>query len=373
MTDFFTTNINEFQKYIYRNEPTNKELNNVGVAIYSSNYKKINPTELNNVFIHLIMTSIINDPEAWNKYGNINAELIGGDLLYYLTEKEEEEDKIRLLYLIFMVALEYKLASSYDLNHQTLALINYYHSDEFEAPADTKKLFDDAIKAMPHQILKRLFTSDLRDKISKIESFTEKTENSLKTIKDFDSSWDKKLIDREQKIHALDEKLKKYESGFNFVGLNHGFNNLRKNKVIELDALNNNIKTWKVATITIPFISILILLFLAYSAIPSKVQAPYFILPLFTLFILSLYFYRVALIAQKSIKSQILQIDLRMTLCQFIQSYADYSKDLKDKNEHTLHRFEEIIFSGLVANDAELPTTFDGLQQLSKFIETIKK
>lgn len=88
---------------------------------------------------------------------------------------------------------------------------------------------------------------------------------------------------------------------------------------------------------------------------------------------MTLFFYRVALINKNSIKSQILQIDLRQTLCQFIESYSDFSADLKNKNEHTLKKFEDLIFSGLVASDDKLPTTFDGVNQLSSLFKDIKK
>jgi len=46
----------------------------------------------------------------------------------------------------------------------------------------------------------------------------------------------------------------------------------------------------------------------------------------------------------KSIQSQILQIELRMTLCQFIQNYAEQSKALKEQNKEGFEKFESLIF-----------------------------
>lgn len=34
----------------------------------------------------------------------------------------------------------------------------------------------------------------------------------------------------------------------------------------------------------------------------------------------------------RSVQSQLLQLDLRMTLCRFIQSYAEYAAELKAKH-----------------------------------------
>lgn len=63
------------------------------------------------------------------------------------------------------------------------------------------------------------------------------------------------------------------------------------------------------------------------------------------------------------------QIELRKTLCQFIQNYSDYSKNIKEKDANSLEKFENLIFSGLVTNEDKLPSTFDGIEQLTKLIK----
>jgi hypothetical protein len=60
-----------------------------------------------------------------------------------------------------------------------------------------------------------------------------------------------------------------------------------------------------------------------------------------------------------------------MSLCRFIQSYADYSIDIKEKNSEALSKFEAIIFSGLVGSEDKLPSTFDGIEQLTAFAKSI--
>ncbi|MBU2325714.1 MAG: hypothetical protein KJ884_22405, partial [Gammaproteobacteria bacterium] len=63
------------------------------------------------------------------------------------------------------------------------------------------------------------------------------------------------------------------------------------------------------------------------------------------------------------LRAQLLQIDLRMTLCQFIDKYAEYSAQVK-KNGGSLDGFESVVFSGLVTIDEKIPSTFDGLEFL---------
>jgi hypothetical protein len=86
---------------------------------------------------------------------------------------------------------------------------------------------------------------------------------------------------------------------------------------------------------------------------------------------LILYYFRIALRKADSCTAQLTQLRLRMSLCRFIQSYADYSKDIKGKNSDALSKFESVIFSGLVGSEDKLPSTFDGIEQLTAFAKSI--
>lgn len=74
----------------------------------------------------------------------------------------------------------------------------------------------------------------------------------------------------------------------------------------------------------------------------------------------------------RSVQSQLLQLDLRMTLCRFIQSYAEYAAELKAKPPEGFEKFESVIFSPLVSSDDKIPNTFDGLDQLSSVVNIVK-
>lgn len=96
------------------------------------------------------------------------------------------------------------------------------------------------------------------------------------------------------------------------------------------------------------------------------------LLPLISLEIILLYFFRVVLHNYKSIKAQVLQIELRQTLCQFIQNYADYSKEIKKGDPTALEKFESLIFSGIISDAENLPSTFDGMDQIGKLLSSLK-
>ena len=75
----------------------------------------------------------------------------------------------------------------------------------------------------------------------------------------------------------------------------------------------------------------------------------------------------------KSIKSQIMQLELRMTLCQFIQNYAEKSKELKELNKEGFEKFESLIFSTIVSSDDKIPNTLDGIESLTNLVKIVQK
>lgn len=82
-----------------------------------------------------------------------------------------------------------------------------------------------------------------------------------------------------------------------------------------------------------------------------------------------IYFFRIVLHGLNSNKAPLLQIDLRLTLCRFIQKYTEFSKGIKEDNPNALDKFEALIFSGLVMQDGKLPTTLDGLEPIQKLLD----
>jgi hypothetical protein len=88
--------------------------------------------------------------------------------------------------------------------------------------------------------------------------------------------------------------------------------------------------------------------------------------------IIMLFFFRIVLTQFRSVKAQLLQVDLRISLCQFIESYAEYVSKLREKDSTALSKFEALIFSGLVAEESGIPSTFDGVEQVANLVRSLR-
>lgn len=174
-------------------------------------------------------------------------------------------------------------------------------------------------------------------------------------------------------IEVIQKSLEDQKSEYNFVGLSNGFRTLREQKKKEL--------SWQNGAYYI-LMAIIILLIISKSVwsanylVSNNFDSPIFIIVTIStvlfLFIL-LYFFRISLVNVKSIKSQILQIDLRLTLCQFIHNYDSDTKDLREGMKESFERFESVIFAPIVATEDQMPATFDGLEQLTGLLSSFNK
>lgn len=175
-------------------------------------------------------------------------------------------------------------------------------------------------------------------------------------------------------ISKIVDLLEEQKREYNFVGLSDGFNNLKEQKQKELCTQN-----W------IHYLLMLIILLLigikSYWSInyledenfDNMVLIVTTVSTILLIFII-LYFFRISLVNIKSIKSQILQIDLRLTLCQFIHNYENETSKLRNENmKASFDKFESVIFAPLVATEDQMPATFDGLEQLTGLLSSFNK
>ena len=176
------------------------------------------------------------------------------------------------------------------------------------------------------------------------------------------------MSNRELRVNALQDKLKGYENAYNFVGLYQGFSKLREEKAAERDL------TFKFL-IVLGFCLLLVPLLKLFGIVAHEadlIRESLSIAALFALELMVIYFFRITLQNFRSIKAQLLQIDLRMTLCQFINSYVEFASDARKSDKELLTKFEQIIFSGIVSDESVIPSTFDGLEQVAKIVDGFK-
>ena len=177
----------------------------------------------------------------------------------------------------------------------------------------------------------------------------------------------KELKSKESEVTKLKDKLDEYKTAFNFVGLSQGFENLLKQK--------NEAKTktfWLLSGLAI--VTILPLGFSFYKKFIADVDILWqSMLPIIGLEFVLIYFFRVVLNHYHSIQTQIMQLELRQSLCEFIQSYAKYAKEIKTDDKDALEKFENLIFSSILSNPDKVPGTFDGVEGLTSLLKELKK
>jgi len=189
-----------------------------------------------------------------------------------------------------------------------------------------------------------------------------------------------RIVELNAEANRLEQTMAKYRDAFNFAGLYNGFSQLRSRKVLE----KNLRLVFLFCLGCLALLPLLMKLSVLYKAGVSEASAVEgwdqvkamvggnveFLITLAALELLLLYFFRITLHSLKSLRAQLLQLDLRMTLCQFIDKYAEYSAQVK-KGGGSLEGFESVVFSGLVMVDEKLPTTFDGLDVLQGLAEKL--
>lgn len=96
----------------------------------------------------------------------------------------------------------------------------------------------------------------------------------------------------------------------------------------------------------------------------------FYLLPITVAEIILIFYFRIILGQFNAVNAQLLQLKMRLSICQFIESYVDFKGD---NGQHNLEKFESLIFSNLMPSAEQVPSTFDGLEHLGKAIASLKK
>lgn len=209
-------------------------------------------------------------------------------------------------------------------------------------------------------------------KVSKIKSLNDLDEKILEA-KTTLNQWDEKLADREKAVVDIELKLKNIKQQYDFVLLNKGFKDLYEQKKINLEHIRDGYGNFGALLILTPVV-VLIILIIFFIIFGKEVveYLIYIVPPVTTFMIMMFYFARVMLQDKRALQSQMIQIELRMALCQFIHNYAEETESLHKKNEKAFEKFESLIFSPIVSSDDNIPSTIDGIDQLVRLVQTFK-
>lgn len=321
-----------------------------------------------NNLILLVVRSMENNPKQWDSFCQINIEWIGDQYISKLSDEETELSKERLddicsmcFRFLFELYISMKNELSMDLKAATRFVFN--NVELFENNA--KEEIEYTIHSMPIGILKSIINSE---SIGSIKDFNVFLSNAEKRKKE----WEKDLSARESRVNKLKDSLSKYEKAFNFVGLYQGFDDLAVGKSSERDTTLRWLKVLSFL-IVLPVLLEIVIIYMHIDDISAiKDELIFSIFPVLSLSAIGIYYFRVLLFNYKSVKSQLLQIDLRKTLCKFIQHYSEYSSEIKKQDSESLAKFENIIFSRIVTEEGNLPSTYDGIEQIGKLIKSAK-
>ncbi|EOC0067189.1 hypothetical protein ACI0ZV_001707 [Cronobacter sakazakii] len=315
-----------------------------------------------------ILNNMIQFPQLWGERCALKTEEQNSHLTFILNESSTDINHTQNIYAeLYFYIIE---AVSFSPSQPSSALSSYFdfgleYLDEFEE--ESKRKIYSALLRLPVSILNKslgkLNVEGYHKSLLQIES----TEKKLASMQ----------IDLEKKIkrvERLEAQLKNQETAYNFVGLYKGFVKLGTMKSAELKESKRILLG--LATV----IPLLILAEVIYFALSGKndttVTHIIKLIPLASLVLILLYYFRVVLSSFNSIKSQLMQIELRKSLCRFIQKYGEYSKEInansKEGDRNPLAKFEDIIFSNIMASDDKTPSTFDGMEQLASMIKAVK-
>lgn len=312
---------------------------------------------------------IANSGDEFDKHCQINIKRIGQKFIEYLAEVRPgtETSKIELIGAItYRIILEYELSINYDLPFE-LSRLKSVMDEKYETFAlGTKQQMDFTRRDMPLSMLKEMLNSDEIHSLRDVSFFSAEAQKKIDT-------WQTTLNASSEKVAELQKSLNEQKDAFNFVGLHQGFADLEQSVSAEkagsrksmfvfgiLMILPSAMDFWLVTTERINFDKSSI-----YGVIATFIAS-------ITITLLLLYFFRISLRSADSCKAQLVQIRLRMTLCRFIQNYAEYSSEIRIKNPDILSKFENLIFSGIVGTEDKLPSTFDGIEQIASIVKAAR-
>lgn len=315
-----------------------------------------------------IIKSINRHPDEWSEKCAFNIKWIGDQFISLLEEFNSDADAyINDIYTCsyrFLCEFDFFIGKDRELGFDISALKSAIQKDARLLDDDVCSNIIYASYQMPANLIKDFLNNE---GLTEISAFDRKV-TEAKNLKD---KWSEELKSKEVEVVQLKDKLEEYKTGFNFVGLYNGFDRLFINKMREKRLSFYSLLALGSAII-MPLLAQLYISLLdsgqSFLATGDLLK----LVPLLSIELILLYYFRIVLQNHKSIKTQILQIELRKTLCQFIQSYADYSSTIKKQDSIALEKFENLIFSGILSDSDKLPSTFDGIDQLTALIKSAK-
>lgn len=312
-----------------------------------------------------MFNSFLNNGEYWDERTQNNIATIGETLHGHITTMHNTPDDINLTFAFsmrfIMEASLFSESQSENAFFKSVQDFGIYNIDSFDSTSRNQIRY--SLYEMPISIVRHFTT---QENVRSYRQFIK----AFQTASELETRWANELNEKQKKVDELNETLKKQESAFNFVGLYAGFAKLGRIKSKEL--------FWSRLTMFILgfLMPIPLILEIYYNSNSNNtitdISSLIKIIPIASITLILIYYFRVALGNYNSVRAQVMQIELRKSLCRFIQSYADYSKSLSTESKPILSKFEDVIFSNIMTSEEKTPSTFDGVEQIASLLSSIK-
>lgn len=321
--------------------------------------------------LKLFFKILISNTNTFDQHCTANIEWIGQRFIGQLTEFSEKkiENQSDLLVSIFTTAYRFLCELDFsqpdDLSFELRSIRNFVEENLEQFIGTERQQLVYANYVMPANIAKKLMHSPA---LAEFKAFAE----TAKRATELKLEWEKEIKAKSEEIEMLRDGLSRITTTYNFVGLVKGFENLASIKKGE--RLHSFLSLLALGTLMIAPVAVQLWFIASHidTIDAHRNTLVYSLPPLIALEVILLYLFRVVLLNFRGVTTQLLQINLRISLCQFIQSYSEYSTKIKKQDASALEKFENLIFSGITSDSETLPSTFDGVEQIAKLVNSIR-
>ena len=199
---------------------------------------------------------------------------------------------------------------------------------------------------------------------NQIDSGTQKANEEIEKISVNLNELIDKSEDSQRDIKTYVDKLNEYKSEFNFVLLSKAFSKLLKTKQEESRKNHHSVIFFSALLVIIP-VGALVNHILDLYKVEFNFGALAYYLPILSLELLMFYFMRLYYIEGKAIKAQLLQIEQRLSLCEFIHDYVE-TKNKSGSEKESWSLFEKLIFSPIQVSSENIPSLLDGASSIAE-------
>lgn len=313
-------------------------------------------------FIYITLKAIRERPEDFDESCAFNKKVFTTRFIDALVGYDGSESKLSNLFVIcYRYACEYEFVKSEGLPNSLALAKSELAGLDFSGYPEVKLQYDWVNSQMPVHILKAAFDQEDLKGVKGFGKFVDKASDEFAR---FESAYSDKL----DRIKDLEQRLRSGEQGLNFALLNQGFSSLKNAKVSEKNKSLLGVWLFGIALAIAPVLKLFNLLPEPEKEISLAINT----LSLIGFELLLVYFFRISLGNFRSVSQQILQIDLRMTLCSFVESYSEFAVKVRSADKEMLSKFEEVVFSEVAFGDSALPSAFEGVEHVSSIFGKLR-